>query len=173
LKEGIHVPPKKRQHLKDFIFLLDDLYKNKVNRLIFLNLIFWSLSTFYAVWLLQKFLPRKKIILIAGILPIIAYLGMGYLDGYIAVAFGALLYISRGMIQVHLREMYNDILPSNLRATGNSLQSFFFRAGFAATTPLLGLLTDEGGPQFAFLYLGVVFILVYVIFLIRLPKLNS
>ena len=48
-----------------------------------------------------------------------------------------------------LRDALNWRTPAAFRATANSLQSFFFRLGFAIFGPAVGYLIDHFGTPFA------------------------
>ncbi|MEZ4741062.1 MAG: MFS transporter [Bdellovibrionota bacterium] len=98
------------------------------------------------------------LLLFLSIAPVLGYLGMAKSAGFIGVAFGLLFYLSRGVTQILLKDALNWRIPSKFRATANSLQSFFFRLGFAIIGPLVGYGVDTYGMDTTLLSLGAVFI---------------
>jgi len=170
-----------------------------------INLIVWGLSTFFAVWMFQKYWQENNIPLVyfgfiwavynisvglagkqvhglehkigpipliafLGLAPIAGYLGMGMAGGYVGVALGLLFYFSRGVNQVLLKDAMNWRTPSSFRATANSLQSFFFRLGFAVFGPGVGYVIDRYGMRTALIMLGCVFSVLFVVTLVPLMK---
>lgn len=110
----------------------------------------------------HRFGPVPLLILI-GAAPVFGYLGMGLSGGVIGVSFGFLFYVGRGLNSVLLRDALNWRTPSAYRATVNSLQSFFFRVGFAIVGPGVGYLADQYGIKITLVGLGVCFaILMFV-----------
>jgi MFS family permease len=156
------------------------LVRSRLLCLIVLALCVWSLTTFYAVWLLQKIweahgidlvhfgylwggltviaalagryahiaedkLGTTGLLLFIGLSPALGYLGLevfGMVGGYIA---SATFMLSRGFGLVVLREALNKRIPSEYRATANSLTSFGFRGAFMLTGPLVGYYLDLWG----------------------------
>jgi hypothetical protein len=151
-----------------------------VLRLAFLALCVWSLTTFYAVWLLQKLWEQQGVglshfgylwaalsllaalagrwahkaeaamgstgvLLFIGLAPAVGYLGLdafGVVGGFVA---STTFWVSRGLGSVVLRDAFNRRIPSEFRATANSLASFGFRAAFVITGPLVGYTFDLWG----------------------------
>lgn len=169
------------------------------------NLIVWGLSTFFAVWMFQKYWQESGVPLVyfgfiwavynisvglvgkqvhglehrfgplpliafLGLAPVAGYIGMGLAGGYWGVALGLLFYFSRGVTQVLLKDAMNWRTPSAFRATANSLQSFFFRLGFAVFGPGVGYMIDRFGMRPALLVLGSVFALLFFLTLVPLMK---
>ncbi len=117
----------------------------------------------------HKFGPGPLMVFL-GLAPILAYWGMGLTGGYAGVAFGLLFYLSRGVNQVLLKDAMNWKTPSSFRATTNSLQSFFFRLGFAVFGPGVGYLIDRYGMRFALILLGCVFAVLFLVSLLPLIR---
>jgi MFS family permease len=175
-------------HLGNFAEICRELLtRSRLLRLIVLALSIWSLTTFYAVWLLQKIwenhgidlahfgylwagltviaalsgryahwaedrLGTTGLMLFIGLSPAVGYLGLehfGLIGGYLA---SATFFVSRGFGLVVLRDALNRRIPSEYRATANSLTSFGFRGAFMITGPLVGYYLDLWGMQ-ATLYL--------------------
>lgn len=170
-----------------------------------INLIVWGLSTFFAVWMFQKYwqgtgiplmyfgfiwaaynisvgLVGKQVhwiehrvgpvplLIFLGVAPVLGYFGMGLTGGYFGVAVGFLFYFSRGVTSVLLKDAMNWRTPSSFRATANSLQSFFFRLGFAVFGPGVGLVIDAYGIRQALLMLGAVFAVLFFVSLLPLIR---
>ena len=178
-------PPGRRMestgHLANMAYICRYLMTNSaVLRLAFLALCVWSLTTFYAVWLLQKLweqqglglshfgylwgllslaaalagrwahkaeetLGTTGVLLFIGLSPALGYLGLdafGIVGGYIA---SLTFWVSRGFGLVILRDALNRRVPSEFRATANSLASFGFRGAFVLTGPIVGYAFDLWG----------------------------
>jgi MFS family permease len=167
-----------------------------VLRLAFLALCIWSLTTFYAVWLLQKLwleqglglshfgylwailslaaglagrwahqveekIGTTAVLVFIGLAPALGYLGLdafGVVGGYFA---SLTFWVSRGIGLVILRDAFNRRIPSEFRATANSLASFGFRAAFVITGPFVGYSFDLWGMSFT---LGLLAVATLVIF---------
>ena len=149
-------------------------------RLTFLAICIWGLTTFYAVWLMQKLWEQSGVplayfgylwgaltvvaalagrwahlvedavgapilLLAVGLLPVLGYLGLeafGTVGGFIA---SAAFFVARGLGMVVLKDALNARVPSEFRATANSMASFGFRGAFVVTGPLVGLSYDWWG----------------------------
>lgn len=96
-----------------------------------------------------------------GLLPIIGLFGMAWLGGWAGIAIGMLLFFSRGLNQVILVNALNRRVPSEYRATVNSLTSLSFRLGFIVTGPLVGFIADSQGLAMALNLLAVASILMF------------
>lgn len=156
------------------------LADSAVLRLTVLTLSIWSLTTYYAVWLIQALWQEQGIelrwygylwavltalaavsgrwahvvedrlgtsgtLLLMGLLPALGYVGLdvfGPVGGFLA---SALFFVARGLGMVVLRDALNRRVPSQYRATANSLASFGFRGIFAVTGPVVGHLLDLWG----------------------------
>lgn len=153
---------------------------SSVLRLVIIALSIWSLTTFYAVWLLQKLWVEQgialahfgylwaaltviaslagrwahlveerigisRMLVFIGLVPALGYLGLdlfGVVGGYIA---STSFFVCRGFGLVILREALNSRVPSEFRATANSLASFGFRGAFVITGPFIGYVFDLWG----------------------------
>lgn len=165
-------------------------------RMIFVNFVVWSLSTFCAVWLLQrhwqanevdmthfgyiwatlqlvaaftgryairieKFFGTKPLLLLNSALPVVGYVGLGLTGALGAVAFAFTFYVSRGLTQVIFSEALNWRVPSQFRATVNSLVGLFMRLIFFVVGPVIGILIDRYDTQTAALALAASFALCF------------
>ncbi|MEM7097536.1 MAG: MFS transporter [Pseudomonadota bacterium] len=151
-----------------------------VLRMVFLALSVWCLTTFYAVWLLQKLWEMQGIelahfgwlwgaltltaaiagrwahkverafgagpvLVFIGLAPALGYLGMDLLGVIGALVAASTFFIARGLGLVILRDALNARVPSQFRATANSLASFGFRGAFVLTGPFVGYAFDLWG----------------------------
>ena len=128
-----------------------------------------SLGVFGMLWCLQSFatasankvgfsIERKlgavPALVIIGVLPIAGHLGLALLDGGLGITFGLLLFLCRGLNQVILVNALNRRVPSEFRATANSLTSFLFRFTFIVFGPLVGFIAQSLSLTSAFLVLA-------------------
>jgi MFS family permease len=106
-----------------------------------------------------------------GVLPILGHFGMAWLGGWWGILLSLLLFFSRGLNQVILVNALNRRVPSEYRATANSLTSFTFRLGFIITGPLVGFVADSRGLAVALNLLGAACIAMFIF--IMLPLIRS
>ncbi len=156
------------------------LLSDAVLRLTFLAICIWGLTTFHAVWLIQKLWERDglslvhfgylwsaltvvgalagrwahkvedavgapALLLVVGTLPVLGYLGLDALGIVGGVLASALFFVARGLGLVTLTDALNARVPSQFRATANSLAGFGFRGAFVLTGPLVGFSHDLWG----------------------------
>jgi MFS family permease len=115
----------------------------------------------------DQFGPVPILVVMAG-LPVVGYFGMA-LDGGVLgmlVAFG--FYISRGIHQVILTDAFNSRVPSEFRATANSLTGFLFRLTFIVTGPLVGWLYEWHGMSTTLIVLGIASSLLFLVLMLPL-----
>jgi predicted MFS family arabinose efflux permease len=179
------------------------LYDSAVLRLVFLALGVWSLTTFYAVWLLQRLwveqgvelvhfgylwgglaivtslagrwahlvedrLGSSAMLLLMGLAPALGYLGLSVTGAIGAVLVSVTFWVARGFGLVILRDALNSRVPSEFRATANSLASFAFRGAFVVTGPLVGWVFDLWGMQVTLLMLAAVTLVIFVVLIVPL-----
>ncbi|MEX2132023.1 MAG: MFS transporter [Pseudohongiellaceae bacterium] len=106
-----------------------------------------------------------------GALPIAGHFAMAWLGGWAGIIACWLLFFGRGLNQVILVNALNRRIPSEFRATANSLTSFTFRLGFITTGPLVGYIADSQGLTTALNLLGLVSIVVFA--LIMMPLIQT
>jgi MFS family permease len=132
-----------------------------------------SLSARYSDVLEQKLGYRRVLILIA-VLPLFGLLGMAFGHGWLGVACGFAIQVSRGLSMSLFYEALNRRVPGEFRATVNSLVSLGVRSIFIVTGPLLGLSLDSAGMQPTLLGLVAIFVplmgLVLVPLVIRIRR---
>jgi MFS family permease len=179
------------------------MVRSRLLRLVVLALCIWSLTTFYAVWLLQKIwelsgielvhfgylwagltviaalsgryahqvenrLGTTTLLAFIGLSPVVGYLGLehlGIVGGYFA---SVTFFMSRGFGLVVLRDALNKRIPSEYRATANSLTSFGFRGAFVVTGPLVGYYFDLWGMQATLYLLAAATLVIFVALILPL-----
>ena len=176
---------------------------DSVLRLVFLALCIWSLTTFYAVWLLPKLWEQQGlglahfgylwgglcilsavagrwthkledrigpagVLAIMGLLPALGYLGLDRLGVVGGLAAASTFFIARGLGTVILTDALNSRVPSEFRATANSLTSFGFRGLFVATGPLVGLVFDLWGLGTTLLMLAALSLAIFASLIVPL-----
>jgi MFS family permease len=115
-----------------------------------------SVSARFAASLEQRLGTRGLLVLIA-VMPLLGLLGMALGGGWMGVAFGLLIQLSRGISMSLFYEALNSRVPGDFRATVNSLVSLAVRAIFIVTGPVLGYALDSLGMQTTLLVLLLVF----------------
>ncbi len=139
--------------------------------------VLWSLKNFtigvtakFCEPLEQKFGP-VPVLLAMSILPIVGYFGMAIDGGVMGILLAFGFYVSRGIHQVILTDAFNSRVPSEFRATANSLTSFMFRLTFIVTGPLVGFMYEWQGMSATLAMLGVA--CVGLFFFLMLPLLRA
>jgi len=204
----IHEPPSEKMHRQkhwdNFKEVFHHIFKSGDEILFysFFNLLVWSWSSFFIVWIMQKYWGDmgialamfgplwaiynisagfigqrvqnwekrwgpKALLKSLALFSFLGYFGMalfglapkGHWLGYLGVASGFFFPIVRGITQVQLKDAVNWRIPAKFRSTANSVQSFFFRLGFAVLGPGLGMLLDKRGAPLCLTIIGLVFVL--------------
>lgn len=120
---------------------------------------------------LEQRFGSKSLICLVGLLPIVGYLGMAYSTVLWGIFFGLLFQISRGINQVILKDALNWRMPSEFRATANSIGSLMFRLGFCLLGPAVGFSIDQFDMTITLTWLAGLFTLTY--FALLLPFLKE
>ncbi|MEM8661240.1 MAG: MFS transporter [Pseudomonadota bacterium] len=96
---------------------------------------------------LEKQLGTRALLALIAAMPLVGLLGMMLGSGWIGVAFGLLIQLSRGVSLSLFYEALNSRVPGDFRATVNSLVSLGVRVMFIVTGPLLGYALDSIGMR--------------------------
>jgi MFS family permease len=109
---------------------------------------------------METYLGSSKILIIVGILPILAFTGMGLLDTLWGLLACVLFQVTRGLGQVIFKNALNTRVSSDFRATANSVTQMGVRLSFCILGPIFGHLFDHHGKMiasttYAFLYTGL------------------
>ncbi len=118
----------------------------------------------------EKLVGAISLLIAVGILPLVGYLGMAALSGWLGVIAGLSFQVGRGIHQVILKDALNWRVPSEFRATANSLTSLFFRLGFFIIGPGVGFIIDRHGLSKALYTLAGGFGLLFLLVLIPLIR---
>ncbi|MEM6402237.1 MAG: MFS transporter [Cyanobacteria bacterium P01_D01_bin.116] len=100
----------------------------------------------------------KKVFLSLVILLGLSYIFLGLINQLWGIIFIALIYFSRGIRSPLVLNCINQNLPSSIRATALSINSFMFRFGFVVIAPIVGWITDNYNLDTALYLLGLIFI---------------
>ncbi len=186
LKHLLHSDPVLRQ-----IVIAIPLYSLATFNAIWLIQPYWeaqglSLAVFGVLWCVQSltaaaatrfgFAIERRFgattaLIIIGLLPIFAHFGMAMFEGWPGIAIALLLFTGRGLKQVILVNALNRRVPSEFRATANSITSFLFRLAFIVSGPVVGYVAELQGLEVALYLLGACYVIVFLV--IMLPLINS
>ncbi len=120
---------------------------------------------------LEESIGSKRLIFITGCLPALGFLGMCYPGAFFAVSAGFALQFCRGFQGVTIHRIFNDQLPSSIRATANSVVSLAIRGFFAVLAPFVGYMVDQKGIKFSYFFLSVTsFVTFALIFFLLLNR---
>ncbi len=115
----------------------------------------------------KRFGPTVLLVGLA-LLPVAGYFGMAYFSGWLGITVGLCFQASRGITNILLRDAFNWRIPSQFRATANSLTSLAFRFGFCLVGPFVGYMVDKKGLSISLQYIGLVFAILFVALMIPL-----
>jgi hypothetical protein len=83
--------------------------------------------------------------------------------GWIGVSASILFYLSRGVTMVIFQDAFNWKIPTQFRATANSINSLVFRLISSVLTPVIGLISERWGLATGLCTLGGIFTLLLLI----------
>ncbi|MGV3524899.1 MAG: MFS transporter [Candidatus Sericytochromatia bacterium] len=117
---------------------------------------------------LEKRWGSAHLLVCLALLPIVGYVLVALSHGWRLVVFALVFPVSRGLTQIILKDAINWRTPGAMRATVLSLNSLFFRLGFALLGPLTGWMSDVWGTRSALWLLAGFFALGFVALLLPL-----
>ncbi|MEM7279820.1 MAG: MFS transporter [Pseudomonadota bacterium] len=120
---------------------------------------------------LEERFGAGPVLIAMALLPVVGYFAMAFPGGLVGVLLAFTFYISRGFHQVILTEAFNSRVPSEFRATANSMTSFMFRLAFIVTGPLVGYLYEWQGMVTTLLALAAATLALF--FVLMLPLLRA
>ena len=85
----------------------------------------------------------RKTVLILVLSVAVAYILLGSISSSWGIALIAVIYMVRGLCSPLILNLINEQIPSTIRATVLSLNSFTFRLGFAIVAPIIGAITSS------------------------------
>jgi MFS family permease len=137
----------------------------------------WAANSFFVAVIsryahrIEEKIGTTQVVIIIGCMPIIGYLGMGYVGGLFGLIFTLAFPVCRGLNQVIFQDAINSRVPSEMRATVNSFGTLGMRALFIGFGPLIGSALDHHGPDHAMKVLGAIYVVIFI--LITLPLLRQ
>ena len=92
---------------------------------------------------IETTLGIKKAFLVMVLLVALAYILLGSINSIWGIAFIAIIYIVRGLKSPLILNLINQQIPSTIRATVLSLNSFAFHLSFALFAPIIGAISSS------------------------------
>ena len=152
-------------------------YWQKINIDIYYFGYLWAfMNLFVAVVARYAHKIEKKIssvgaVVLMSILPFLAFLFMAQVNNWLGAFICLFFQLSRGLNSVILKDALNKRVPTEIRATANSIQGLGVRMVFIFLGPLMGYLIDLKGYDYAYNSFGglyaILFVLVTIPFLFR------
>lgn len=106
----------------------------------------------------ENIFGTKKVFLGLVLLLGSSYIFLGLFNQIWGIIFIALIYFSRGVRGPLVLNHLNQNLPSSIRATVLSINSFIFRFGFIVIAPVIGWIIDTYNLDIALYLVGFIFI---------------
>jgi len=138
--------------------------------------VLWALTNFAAAYAskrahkIEKKWGSHQVLIFVGLLPIISFLGISFVDHFTGFVFCLLFQVCRGLGQVILKDALNKRVTGDFRATANSIAQMGTRIFFVCISPLFGYLIDNDGLSIACMYMGIVYIFIFILVLIPIVK---
>jgi len=138
--------------------------------------VLWALTNFAAAYAsktahkIEKKWGSHQVLIFVGLLPIISFLGISFVDHFTGFVFCLLFQVCRGLGQVILKDALNKRITGDFRATANSIAQMGTRIFFVCISPLFGYLIDNDGLSTACMYMGIVYIFIFILVLIPIVK---
>lgn len=157
------------------VWLLQEYWANVGIPLSYFGVMWAALMAFSAVvskfaYSIERLLGPARTLIALACAPILGYLLMACASPTVGVVAGTLFYLTRGLTYVVFQDAFNFRVPSEFRATANSLQSLCFRLGFVPIGPLIGTVIDTRGLPTALAGLAAAFCTAAVLLLLPLLK---
>jgi len=125
--------------------------------LIYFGIIWAALNIIAGITSYYSYLINNRNLLIIISLSItISLISLGFNISLIGLIFISSIYLLRGIITPHMRNLININTTSERRATVMSLRSFMIRLSFSLTVPLLGYITDIYSINYVFFSLAAI-----------------
>ncbi|MFO7933896.1 MAG: MFS transporter [Bacteroidales bacterium] len=119
--------------------------------------------TSYSAHYIERFLGRRRSILLIALLIPGGYLALGRFHAPTGLIILYLFYLVRGFATPVLKDYINRLTSSHIRATVLSVRNFIIRLLFALTGPLLGWVKDLYSLPQALTLAGIVFLVLSLI----------
>lgn len=121
---------------------------------------------------IERRIGSALVVLFIGLLPVVGYFGMAQTGAVLGVLFGLTFQVGRGLTQVVLRDALNVRVPTDYRATANSISTLGVRLCFALLGPLMGLTIDRQGYTTAFHGFGIAYAVLFVVVCLPLVRMR-
>lgn len=112
----------------------------------------------------------RSVLLTLSLSAIVGYFVMACSNSWLGIAAGALFYINRGFAAVIFTDAFNWKIPTEFRATANSLRSLLFRLIYVPIGPATGWALESYGFSFTLAAFGVLTMLFFCCCMIPLCK---
>ena len=106
---------------------------------------------------LETALGTKKAFLALSLVLAFSYIFLGSVSSVLGIAAIAVIYMVRGTVSPLVLNLINRAVPSNIRATVLSLNSFSFRLSFIVIAPVIGAISSNYSLSLALLISGCFF----------------
>lgn len=157
------------------VWLIQPYWENMGLPLALFGVLWFAQSLTVAVaskcgYVLEKSRGPVYALVVIGIMPVVGIFGMAWIGGWGGVALCFVLFFCRGLYHVILVNAMNRRIPSEFRATVNSLNSLVFRFGFIITGPFVGFIADTHGLTTALNVIGLWSIMAFFVIMLPLIK---
>lgn len=138
--------------------------------------VLWALTNFAAAYAsktahkIEKKWGSTEVLIFVGMLPIVSFLGIAFVDHILGVVFCLLFQICRGIGQVVLKDALNKRVTGDFRATANSIAQMGTRIFFVLISPLFGYIIDNRGLSDGTFFMGGVYTLVFIFIMLPILK---
>lgn len=152
------------------VWTYQDVWENIGISLVWFGIL-WAIQNF-AVGLFAKYVPRAErrwgqlwVLYVMPVSILTGYLGYAMVGHWSVFLFSILLSLGRAINSVIFKDELNQQVPSEFRATANSMWGLGVRMIFVILGPLLGFLLREEGVMTALLTMFLMFFLGFIIVL--------
>lgn len=136
----------------------------------------WAALMFFAAFAsrsahrVEKLWSAEGVLISLSLAACLGYLLMALTGGWVGVAVALLFYLTRGFTRVIFDDAFNWKVPSQFRATANSLRSLAFRLSYGVIGPVTGWCIDRFGLRATLAGMGCVTALCFIVFMIPLCR---
>ncbi len=122
---------------------------------------------------IEKALGSEGVLLLMGIMPVLGFLGMGFVGSIWGLLFCFCFQICRGLTSVVMPDALNKRVAGDMRATANSIMSLGTRILMVGIGPIIGAVIDRQGLPTAMTSLGYLYVGVFLVLLLPLLALRK
>lgn len=141
--------------------------------------VLWALTNFAAAIAskrahkVEKKWGSSQVLIFVGMLPIVSFLGISFVDHIVGFVFCLFFQICRGIGQVVLKDALNSRVTGDFRATANSIAQMGTRIFFVMISPLFGYIIDNKGLSMGTLFMGLIYIFVFILIMLPILRLKE